>query len=66
MTIRRFGRVVPSRWRTVDCEYCEEGTIWKSRYGGNDPNVWPVRCEECNGTGKIEIEEEIEEDDEEV
>ena len=23
---------------------CGEGVIWRSRYGGNDPDVWSVPC----------------------
>ncbi|HET6198246.1 MAG TPA: hypothetical protein VFE12_20955 [Acetobacteraceae bacterium] len=35
------------------CEGCGgEGRIFKSRYGGNDPDVWDAgRCEACEGTG---------------
>jgi hypothetical protein len=34
------------------CEHCEEGTVWRSRHGGNDPDVWNGgRCEECDGEG---------------
>jgi len=39
--------------------YCEDGKVWTSRYGGNDPDVWAVPCERCEGTGKIEIETEV-------
>ena len=29
-----------------------EGRIYKSKYGGNDPDVWDAgKCEECDGTG---------------
>ena len=35
----------------IDCPHCEDGTVWRSRHGGNDPDVWAVRCEECDGTG---------------
>ncbi len=37
------------------CQECEDGVRWKSKYGGNDPDVWPVRCERCDGTGEIEV-----------
>lgn len=40
---------------TRACPHCEDGTKWKSRYGGNDPDVWPVRCDECDGTGDEDI-----------
>ena len=37
---------------TIACDRCEDGTRWTSRFGGNDPDVWPVgRCETCDGTG---------------
>ena len=35
----------------ITCPDCEDGTVWRSRHGGNDPDVWAVRCEECDGTG---------------
>lgn len=29
-----------------------EGKLYTSRYGGNDPDVWPTGpCEACDGTG---------------
>jgi hypothetical protein len=41
---------------TIVCDRCEEGTRWTSRYGGNDPDVWPVGlCEACDGTGTREL-----------
>jgi len=36
---------------SLPCPHCEDGTQWRSRYGGNDPDVWAVTCEECSGTG---------------
>lgn len=34
------------------CQNCEEGAIWKSRFGGNDPDVWrDGDCEKCDGAG---------------
>ena len=41
----------------VECDDCGgEGRIWKSRYGGNDPDVWRVGpCEACDGTGHVEV-----------
>lgn len=38
----------------IECPDCEDGRQWKSRYGGNDPDVWPVTCERCGGSGVIE------------
>jgi hypothetical protein len=35
----------------IPCPHCEDGLRWVSRYGGNDPNVWSVECEDCEGTG---------------
>lgn len=35
------------------CNDCEDGTRWRSRYGGNDPNVWPTRCDACDGAGEV-------------
>ncbi len=40
---------------TKPCPDCEDGTIWRSKYGGNDPDVWPVRCERCDGTGELPV-----------
>jgi hypothetical protein len=33
------------------CEYCGgEGQLYTSRYGGNDPDVWPIGpCPACEG-----------------
>lgn len=38
------------------CEACGgEGKNYTSRYGGNDPDVWPIgECEVCAGTGRQE------------
>lgn len=35
------------------CERCGgEGTLYDSRYGGNDPDVWPTgKCPVCEGSG---------------
>ena len=37
----------------VPCGLCSgEGRILKSKYGGNDPDVWDAgRCEACEGSG---------------
>lgn len=34
-----------------------EGRIYKSKYGGNDPDVWDAgQCEECEGSGSAVCE----------
>lgn len=45
---------------TLLCEACGgEGRIWKSRYGGNDPDVWDAGpCPVCNGTAYVEVDSE--------
>jgi hypothetical protein len=40
---------------TIACKCCEDGVIWRSWRGGIDPDAWPVPCEECGGTGEIEL-----------
>lgn len=42
----------------VLCEACGgEGKIYTSRYGGNDPDVWPIGpCPECDGTAYVTVE----------
>ena len=52
---------------TVDCEACGgEGRIYKSRYGGNDPDVWDAGpCPECHGTARVEIASEPADEDDE-
>jgi DnaJ-class molecular chaperone len=37
----------------LPCNKCAgEGAIYKSRHGGNDPDVWRDRtCEACKGSG---------------
>lgn len=42
----------------VLCESCGgEGRILKSRYGGNDPDVWDAGpCPVCDGTAYVTIE----------
>lgn len=49
-------KILPPEPLTRACQFCEDGTIWRSRYGGNDPDVWPERCTECDGSGDVEIE----------
>lgn len=38
---------------TLPCVKCGgEGRIFKSKYGGNDPDVWDAgQCEACEGSG---------------
>jgi hypothetical protein len=50
-------------FKMIECPDCENGTCWKSRYGGLDPDVRPYTCEECDGTGEIEVEIEDEEEE---
>ena len=39
---------------TCECVECDgEGRIYRSRFGGNDPYVWSVRCDTCAGDGEI-------------
>lgn len=42
------------------CEGCGgEGKLYTSRWGGNDPDVWPTgTCETCRGTGRMPVESE--------
>lgn len=37
----------------LPCETCGgEGRKYKSKYGGNDPDVWDAgQCESCEGSG---------------
>jgi len=37
----------------ISCSMCGgEGTKYASRYGGNDPDVYPIgQCEACEGSG---------------
>jgi hypothetical protein len=37
----------------IPCIKCQgEGRIFKSKYGGNDPDVWDAgMCEACEGSG---------------
>ena len=48
------------------CEACGgEGKLYTSRYGGNDPDVWPVgECPACEGTGYALYETEPVEEEE--
>lgn len=43
------------------CENCGgEGTLYTSKYGGNDPDVWPIgTCEECKKSGKCQYSEAV-------
>lgn len=61
MSARHLGKppAVTQEW----CERCGgEGKLYTSRYGGNDPDVWPIgECPVCEGTGYALIETEEEE-----
>lgn len=47
-----------------ECPRCHgEGKIWLSRYGGNDPDVWPNTCPVCDGAGVIQVDLNDEADD---
>jgi hypothetical protein len=50
----------------IPCEHCgSEGKLYTSRYGGNDPDVWPIGdCPVCEGTGGELIEVETAEEEE--
>jgi DnaJ-class molecular chaperone len=50
----------------MPCEHCGgEGQLYTSRYGGNDPDVWPVgECPTCEGTGYALYETEPVEEEE--
>lgn len=38
---------------SLPCIKCQgEGRLFKSKYGGNDPDVWDAgKCEACEGSG---------------
>lgn len=42
------------------CSACGgEGKIYTSRYGGNDPDVWPIgECEACEGSGWEDVNDQ--------
>lgn len=40
---------------TATCPDCEDGTAWKSRRGGNDPDVWATACERCDVSGEVPV-----------
>ncbi len=48
---------------TIECPDCEEGKVWASRWGGNDPDVWAVPCKRCDGTGVLDVDLNDEIDD---
>jgi len=38
--------------KSIPCTTCGgEGRVEASRYGGNDPDTWLIRCDACNGSG---------------
>jgi len=43
---------------TIYCRKCQgEGSLYTSKYGGNDPDVWKTGdCEACNGSGTQKCE----------
>jgi DnaJ-class molecular chaperone len=48
----------------IECPQCAgEGRIWKSKYGGNDPDVWDAgQCPRCEGAGVVK--EDVDQSDE--
>lgn len=42
----------------LTCTRCQgEGSLYTSRYGGNDPDVWRTgECPECEGSGNATCE----------
>ncbi len=41
---------------TVLCQLCEDGIVWTSRHGGNDPDTYRVGlCELCDGTCRVPL-----------
>jgi hypothetical protein len=42
----------------ISCRKCSgEGRLYKSKYGGNDPDVWDAgKCEWCDGSGSAPCE----------
>jgi hypothetical protein len=44
---------MPMIWPSpLPCQDCDgEGRVYRSHWGGNDPNGWMVDCEICEGTG---------------
>ena len=42
----------------LPCTKCGgEGTLYTSRHGGNDPDVWPIgTCDACGGSGNAVCE----------
>jgi len=44
---------------SIHCERCGgEGKLYTSRYGGNDPDVWPIgTCPVCEGSGYTPTED---------
>lgn len=55
---------MPEPSLTIQCQECEDGTRYTSRYGGSDPDVYPVParfsfprgwCEACESTGSLTL-----------
>lgn len=39
-----------------ECKDCHgEGKVYRSRYGGNDPDVTVIRCDTCAGDGEYVV-----------
>lgn len=54
-----FKDRLPVREPTLmeECPDCEGGRQWFSRWGGNDPDVWAVKCKRCDGHGAVVADE---------
>ena len=39
---------------TLTCDDCDgDGSVYRSKFGGNDPDGWLVRCAYCDGEGTV-------------
>ena len=39
---------------TLTCDDCGgDGSVYRSKFGGNDPDGWLVRCAYCDGEGTV-------------
>ena len=52
-----FSHCNSHRKTILNCYHCGgEGKLYTSRYGGNDPDVWPTgTCPVCDGKGQLTI-----------
>lgn len=48
--------VIGSGTSEVECSHCEDGKQYQSKYGGNDPDVWPVTCAHCGGSNVVTVD----------